>query len=220
MSFRGAIQRGKTAEVVAFGRNLGCGCRQDRRPASRTESVKTTISADAPAGVYRFLNHPTDHSVLPTGATFRFDGMQARPTFPTGESLTPVTMLVCDGPVVLESEPNAKESPQAVSLPAVVSGRFDQRGDADWFEFTASENGQVAIEVYAERIAAPADPYFVVVDEQGSRCKSSTTTGTASTPLMLISVIRSAASASRRTRNIACSCRTATSAAAHGFSTC
>jgi hypothetical protein len=27
----------------------------------------------------------------------------------------------------------------------------------------------VAIEVYAERIAAPADPYFVVVDEQGNR---------------------------------------------------
>jgi hypothetical protein len=32
--FPRAIQRGKTAEVVAFGRNLGSGCRQDRRSVS------------------------------------------------------------------------------------------------------------------------------------------------------------------------------------------
>jgi hypothetical protein len=168
--FPRAVQRGKSAEVVAFGRNLGAGATPG--PAAgepALESMKTTIAADARPGIYTFLNHPTDHSVLPTGATFRFDGMQVRPTFASGESLTPVTMLVCDAPVVLESEPNAKDTPQAISLPAIVSGRFDQRSDADWFEFTATENGQVAIEVYAERLAAPADPYFVVLDEQGNR---------------------------------------------------
>jgi hypothetical protein len=96
--------------------------------------------------------------------------MQFRPSFSSGESLTPVTLLVVDEPVALEAEPNDKsDSPQAISLPAVVSGRFEQPRDADWFEFTASENGQYAIEVYAERLAAQADPYVVVQDEQANR---------------------------------------------------
>ena len=123
-----------------------------------------------PPGQYRYLDHPTDHSVLPTAATFRLDGQQFRPTFPTGESLTPVTLLVVDEPVTLEAEPNDKnDAAQPISLPAVVSGRFEQPRDADWFAFTPSENGQFAVEVYAERLSAQADPYIVVLDEQNNR---------------------------------------------------
>jgi hypothetical protein len=166
--FPRAIQRGQTADVIALGRNLGA-------PQTATvgdtplESVKVSIAAPSPSGSYSFLNHPTDHSVLPTGATFQLEGFQARPAFSTGESLTPVTMLLCDSPVSLESEPSVKEAPQVLAIPAVVSGRFDERGDADWFEFMPAEDGQIAIEVYAERLAAQADPYFIVVDEQGNR---------------------------------------------------
>ena len=166
--FPRAIQRGQTAEVTALGRNLGA-------PQTATggdvplESAQVSIAVPATSGSYTFLNHPTDHSVLPTGATFRLEGFQARPAFSTGESLTPVTMLLCDSPVSLENEPNTKEAPQVLTSPAVVSGRFDERGDADWFEFTPAEDGQIAIEVYAERLAAQADPYFVVFDEQGNR---------------------------------------------------
>jgi hypothetical protein len=168
--FPRAVQRGQATEVTVLGCNLGSGpVPLPTTDAPALETAKATISADVAPGSYRFLEHPTDHSVLPTAATFRLSGMQVRPTLPGGESLTPVTMLVVDSAVTLDAEPNTKEAPQPISLPAVVSGRLDSRGDADWFEFTATENGTVAIEVYAERLAAQADPYFVVVDEQGNR---------------------------------------------------
>jgi hypothetical protein len=169
--FPRAVQRGQAAQLTAFGRNLGGG------PATvgpigepALESASFSVTADVPPGQFRYLVHPTDHSVLPTGATFRLDGVQVRPTLPAGESLTPVTLLVVDEPVALEAEPNDKnDAPQAINLPAVVSGRFDQPRDADWFAFTAAADGQYAIEVYAERLAAQADPYVVVLDEQGNR---------------------------------------------------
>ena len=169
--FPRAVQRGQTAQLTAFGRNLGGG------PAAIgpsgepvLESASFTVTADVPAGQFRYLEHPTDHSALPTAATFRLEGMQVRPALPAGQSLTPVTLLVVDEPVALEVEPNDKtDAPQAINLPAVVSGRFDQPRDADWFAFTAPEDGQYAIEVYAERLAAQADPYVVVLDDQGNR---------------------------------------------------
>lgn len=169
--FPRAIQRGQTAQLTALGRNLG-----GAPPALSSggepllESATFSATADVPPGTYRFLEHPTDHSMLPTAATFRLDGMQIRPAFPAGESLTAVAMLVVDEPVSLEAEPNDKsDAPQVIGLPAIVSGRFDQPRDADWFEFTPAENGPYAVEVYAERLGAQADPYFVVQDEQGNR---------------------------------------------------
>jgi hypothetical protein len=169
--FPRAVQRGQAAQLTAFGRNLGGGpAAVGPTGESALESASVTVTADVPPGQFRYLEHPTDHSVLPTGATFRLDGQQFRPSFPTGESLTPVTLLVVDEPVALEAEPNDKnDAPQAINLPAVVSGRFDQPRDADWFAFTPGEDGQYAVEVYAERLAAQADPYVVVLDDQGNR---------------------------------------------------
>ncbi|HEX5105907.1 MAG TPA: PPC domain-containing protein, partial [Pirellulaceae bacterium] len=169
--FPRAIQRGQTAQLTALGRNLGGGPAAVGATGEPVlESASFAVTADVPPGQFRYLEHPTDHSVLPTAATFRLDGLQVRPALPAGESLTPVTLLVVDEPVALEVEPNdTKDAPQVINLPAVVSGRFDQPRDADWFAFTSPEDGQYAIEVYAERLAAQADPYVVVLDEQGGR---------------------------------------------------
>jgi hypothetical protein len=168
--FPRAIQRGQTVEVTALGRNLGGEPAAIGGGEAALESAKVSIAANAAPGVYTFLEHPTDHSALPTAATCRLDGMQVRPTFSSGDSLTAVPMLIVDSPVSLEAEPNdAKEPLQPITLPAVVNGRFELRGDADWFEFTPSDNANVAIDVYSERLASQADPYVVIVDEQGNR---------------------------------------------------
>ena len=46
-------------------------------------------------------------------------------------------LLITDQPVSLEAEPNdLRDKAQAITLPAVVAGRFDAPRDADWFEFT------------------------------------------------------------------------------------
>lgn len=169
-----AVQTGKPAELTFFGRNLGAGS----RPAPLKlldlplDELKSSVTAPADiltAGAYRFREHPTDHSVLPTAATCTMFGFQVVPeSLP--DVLNPIPVLVTEHAVSLEVEPNDdREKPQAITLPAVVSGRFDEPRDADWYEFEAAENGPHYFEVYSERIAGQADPYLVVMDDKGNR---------------------------------------------------
>jgi hypothetical protein len=168
--FPRAVEPGKPVELLALGRNLKTGkfsgAKAGELPLEEF-SFPFTIPAElAGAGRYGFLEHPTDHSVLPTGATSTLNGMQVRVPLSAG-ALNAVSLIAADGPVTLEAEPNnEKMSPQAISLPALVSGRFDEARDADWYSFEVPENGQYVFEVYSERIAGQADPYLVVVDDK------------------------------------------------------
>src|SRR5262249_35017734 len=111
-------------------------------------------------GLFRFTDHPTGHSVLPTAATCTLTGFQHRG----------VPLLVVDTPVSLEQEPNDDPaSPQQLTLPAVVCGRFDRGRDADWYEIEPDKDGPYSFDVYCERIAVQADPYLVVIDEKDNR---------------------------------------------------
>lgn len=169
-----AVQAGQPATLTVFGRNLG---RTAKPSAWRIQDLlldecQQTFPAPPDLltlGTYRFVEHPTCHGVLPTAATFALTGFQIQPRS-DGIAAGAVPLLVVDTPVSLEVEPNDDPSkPQMIQLPAVVSGRFDRPRDADWYEFEAPENGSYAFEVYSERIAGRADPYLVVVDDQGKR---------------------------------------------------
>jgi hypothetical protein len=158
--FPRAVELAKSTEVTAWGYNLN---------GADTAKFMLTPPADVAVGKYLFFEHPTGHSVAPTAATCTMNGFQTRPDV-GGASLNAVTMLLSDSPTSLEQEPNDKlETPQAITLPAMINGRFDQPRDADWYEFSVEENGQYAVEVYCERIAGQADPYIVFVDEKGNR---------------------------------------------------
>lgn len=169
-----AVQVGTTATLTAFGTNLGPGSKpstwsvQDQLldEFSFTAAIGTE---ELTSGGYRFLSHPTHHSVLPTAATATLLGRQV-----TAEALDNTfnaqPMLVTDQPVSLEAEPNdLRDKAQAITLPAVVAGRFDAPRDADWFEFTADADENYFFDVYCERIAGRADPYLVVFDENDKR---------------------------------------------------
>jgi hypothetical protein len=172
--FPRAVQRGKATTVTVFGRNLG----PDAKPSSlivndlplEALTVEVTPPDDVwQRGQFRFTEHPTGHSVLPTAATCTLRGFQVRPKF--GDALANAqTLLVVDTPVTLEAEPNdTPEKAQPITLPAVVSGRFDRERDADWYEFETTDAGPYAFEVYCERIGGRADPYIVVADAKGTR---------------------------------------------------
>lgn len=172
--FPRAVQVGQSQELTVLGRNFG--------PLGRTsawslfdlplEEAAFPFTAPADAGelgMLRFLEHPTAHSVQPTAATCTASGFQVRPVL-GAESLNAVPLLLVDTPVSRELEPNDKQDqPQVITLPAIVSGRFDHSRDADWYEFSVAENGNYGMEVYCERIAGQADPYAVLVDDQGNR---------------------------------------------------
>ena len=182
--FPRAVQAGQAATLTVYGRNLG---RKAKPSAWRVQDLpleEYQESVTAPAGLlarggYRFFEHPTSHSVLPTAATSTLTGFQFQPR-PTGVAADAIPLLVVDTPVSAEKEPNDDAGKaQAIQLPAVISGRFDRPRDADWYEFEAPENGSYAFEVYCERIAGRADPYLVVTDEKGTALRTWTTSASA-----------------------------------------
>ncbi len=162
--FPRAVQAGKPVELTLLGRNLAGAAASsfslDGLPLDEAYLQITPPTDVLSLGAYRFQEHPSDHSVLPTAATCTLTGFQAEAT----------PLLLVDGDTAIEVEPNDDaDKPQAVSLPLIVSGRFDRPRDADWYEFEAAEDGQHAIDVYCERIAGRADPYVVVMDDKGDR---------------------------------------------------
>ena len=169
-----AVQVGVASELHVFGRNLGAGSKPSSWRVFDLPLDEARITVQPPAdvrelGAYRFFEHPTDYSVLPTAATCTLRGFQVQPTF-GGLAANAQTLLLVDTPVTLEAEPNdAPEKAQMVKLPAVVSGRFDRERDADWYEFETAEAGPYAFEVYCERLGGQADPYLVVADLKGNR---------------------------------------------------
>ncbi len=174
--FPRAVQAGQRAELAAFGRNFPADSPQSPWQISDLPIQQHRFSVDVPndvlqIGGYQFFEHPSGHSVLPTAATCTLTGFQVQPIIGTDVvSFHAQTLLVTDSPVALEAEPNDdSKTPQPLSLPAVVSGRFDRPRDADWFELEVAESGQYAFDVYCERIDGCADPYLVVVDDQGNR---------------------------------------------------
>ena len=87
-----------------------------------------TAPADLPTlSAYRFIEHPTNHSVLPTAATCTLTGFQFQPR-PGGIAAGAVPMLVVDSPVSVEVEPNddaAKGRPSSFP-PSSVAASTDR----------------------------------------------------------------------------------------------
>lgn len=170
------VQRGQNPELVFHGQNFGAPLSTLPAFASaQVEEWKGQIGVvDVGADLYRYVEQATDFSPMPTAATCRIMGSQVRPQTPRGETYNPVTLMVVDEPVVLETEPNDKgDAPQSLTIPCAVSGRCDQGRDIDWYEFAVEESGNYAFDVFAESIGCPTDPYFVLANEKGERISES-----------------------------------------------
>lgn len=172
--FPPVIEVGKDAQVQILGRNLGSASKPsgkrllDQPLDTMAWSIPAAQSSAAPFA-YRFLDHPTRHSVLASAATCTMNGFQVRP-IPGSEALNPFTLLLSEAPVTLEQEPNnAPDAAQPLTLPAMIGGRFDEARDADWYSFTVEEAGRYGVEVYCERIDGQADPYVLITDDKGNR---------------------------------------------------
>jgi len=163
--FPRAVQLGKPATLTLFGRNLGPEAKPSPFIVNDLPLEALTVTVTPPddvwqRGLFQFTEHPTGHSVLPTAATCTLTGFQYRG----------VPLLVTDVPVTLEQEPNDDPSQaQQLTLPAVVSGRFDKERDADWYAIEPTETGPYSFEVYCERLGGRADPYLVVLDDKDAR---------------------------------------------------
>src|SRR5262249_28252955 len=122
--FPRAVEPGKQVELLALGRNVKTGkfapAKSGDLPLEEFRFPFTMPAELAGAGRYIFIEHPTDHSVLPTGATCTVDGMQVRVPVSAG-ALHPDPLLAAPGPVTLEVEPpNDKPQPHPTPLPPNV----------------------------------------------------------------------------------------------------
>ena len=164
-----AAEPGKPLRLTALGRNLPGAASSEPGVDPPLQSLAFDWTPpEAPAAGFTFLEHPVDHSVLPTAATATLCGWQVR--LPGALRAQPI--LAAAGPVSLDAEPNDNAAAaQTLDLPATLAGRFDSPRDADWFSFTPAPDasGAYAVEVYSERIGGRADPYVVLTDDAGTR---------------------------------------------------
>jgi hypothetical protein len=167
--FPRAVQAGQTVHMTAYGRSLIASSGAVLPPQLDEFTFPLSVPSDlARTRQFTFLEHPIDHTVAPTAATFALNGYQLRVPVGVG-ALHPACVMVTDLPVISDSEPNdERKQPQKLTLPAVVSGRFDKPRDADWFEVEIPENagGEYSFEVYSERISGQSDPYVSVYDDK------------------------------------------------------
>lgn len=168
--FPRAVQAGQTVELTVLGRNLGSGSQPSTSkvgdwPLDMVKLPVTGATDIVPTGAYRFLEHASQHSVLPTAATCTLVGEQVALL-----GANPQILLVTDLPPQVEAEPNdARAQAQPLTLPSMVSARFDRDRDVDWYSFeTDDKGGLYGFDVYCERIAGRADPYLSVQDEKGN----------------------------------------------------
>jgi hypothetical protein len=167
-AFPSAIEIGKSTQVQVVGRNLPSGKSNPARRILDQAMDEATITVAAPDEAklgFKSLVHLGS-------ANANVRGFQWLPS-EFKNALNPLTFAVADAPVVLDKEPNnTPESAQTITLPAVVCGRFDVPGDADWLQFTAKSNEQFSFDLLCERIDLPGDPFVVLFDGKGNELTS------------------------------------------------
>jgi hypothetical protein len=143
---------------MLLGRNLPGG-----RAAGELEELRVPFTLPKDAGSGRLAAFP-EHFPSPT---LNARGLQFRPAG-CGDALNPIMVAAVRDPVVFEREPNdSAAAAQAVALPAVLCGRFDRPGDADWYSFPAKSGETIAIDLLCERLGLPGDAVVILSNTKG-----------------------------------------------------
>lgn len=78
-------------------------------------------------------------------------------------------VLVEPHPCIVETEPNGRDRPQAVTLPVTISGVIDAPGDVDVYEFPAKKGQRLSFRVDARSVGSLLDPLLRLTDAAGKR---------------------------------------------------
>lgn len=84
----------------------------------------------------------------------------------------PNFLRVSPFPNILEAEPNnetAKGTPAGKDLPLAFNGIIEQKGDVDYFKFTAKKGQAYDLNVFARKLRSPVDPVLTIHDAKGNR---------------------------------------------------
>jgi len=153
-AYPAVIPAGKPSPVTLFGRNLPGGKPVPGYPGREQLIVTVTPPANP---------EPFPGRLLPRVGTV--DGFGYRLA-----GSNPLFLGLADAPVVLDNDANnVPEKAQPVAIPADVCGRFQRRGDRDYYAFDAKKGEVVVIEGYADRLRSPIDLSLSVRAATGGR---------------------------------------------------
>ena len=126
------------------------------------EKLKVTFLGDA-AGAF------TQDLELPAKAT------ASLPLFPEQNGTpapSPNFIRVSDFPNILEVEPNndwKTATPSNLPLPLAFNGVISEKGDTDFFKFSAKKGEEYDVTVWARRLRSPLDSVLAIYDGKGNR---------------------------------------------------
>jgi hypothetical protein len=168
-AFPAAVAPDATAELLLLGRNLPGGKPAPQWVVQGQALEQLTVPFAAPKDLrldlFAFLNHLPSPCLGACGLQFWPGGLN--------DCLNPVTLAWADHAVTPEREPNdSADTAQPLVLPAVVCGRFDRPGDADWYRFAARAGEAITIDLLCERLDFPGDPFVLVFDAKGNELAS------------------------------------------------
>jgi hypothetical protein len=93
---------------------------------------------------------------------------------PEGGHAAFVTLAAGDHPEVVETEPNNEAATAThVEVPAALSGRFDEPGDVDWYEFQATNGQRLTFQPRAASLGSPSHVYLRLFKADGSQVAES-----------------------------------------------
>jgi len=96
------------------------------------------------------------------------DRLNVAANYAAGQGSSWVTLVASDVADQLEHEPNnAPEQSTAVQLPGVIEGRFENRGDRDFFQFNASKGQRWVFTGQTRSLGSPCDLFMRLYNAEG-----------------------------------------------------
>ncbi len=86
----------------------------------------------------------------------------------------PVSLAVSDLPEATEQEPNNEPAKaNRVALPSAVTGRFEQKGDLDYYVFAAKKGTRYIVEGQTHDLHSPTEVYLTLRDAKNNQIQAS-----------------------------------------------
>jgi hypothetical protein len=147
------LRGGADNAVTLYGLNLPGSAPSDVVGADGLALEKLAVTIAAPADAVEL---PTDGFARPGAAAADLWSWRLKGS-------NPVRFMIADVAPTAEVEPNdAPESPQALTPPVEIAGRFGGPADRDGFAFDAKKGDRLWIEIFSRRFGLPTDPILVI----------------------------------------------------------
>lgn len=102
------------------------------------------------------------------------DSIWVAPKSKNGQYGWPVCLLLTDSDEKLEQEPNNDPAKATkLAIPSAVTARFLEKGDMDYFSFSAKKDQRLTLDVTTQAAYSPTEVYMVVKDSKGAKLMES-----------------------------------------------